>query len=263
MARSLGWPNLIMAHPQDSVTAVCLLQELHIKDSLWHLLMKPKADAAGKAIEKLSFCLFCMYLGSNDPSYINHIICGHYNVNYGCGKCLKEVFTTRQPLKNHMKVCEGLPKDAMDEASAGSTDHTPTTLDKKKHASKDPSPGSQLPPQSSQGSSQGSPNRSQNAKKKPASTPKKSDSGHREEECSFCHKHHGEDKSGEKSSVEKHSLKRSHKKSSKKSSKKSCKKSSKEKYHEKEKLNKKRQCNPNKTGKNKSSKKLTSTSRHW
>ena len=33
-AKSLGQPNLIMAHPQDSVMAVCLLQELHIKDSL-------------------------------------------------------------------------------------------------------------------------------------------------------------------------------------------------------------------------------------
>ena len=33
-ARSLGWPNLIMAHQQDSVMAICLLQELHIKDSL-------------------------------------------------------------------------------------------------------------------------------------------------------------------------------------------------------------------------------------
>ena len=33
-ARSLGWPNLIMAHPRDSVMAICLLQELHIKDSL-------------------------------------------------------------------------------------------------------------------------------------------------------------------------------------------------------------------------------------
>ena len=44
-ARALGQPNLIMAHWQDSVTAICLLQEVHIKDSLQHLLMEPKADA--------------------------------------------------------------------------------------------------------------------------------------------------------------------------------------------------------------------------
>ena len=197
-ARSLGQPNLIIAHWWDSVMAVCLLQELHKQDSHWHLLMEPKADAAGKAIKKLSFCPFCMYSGSNDPSYMSHIICSRYNAIYGCGKCLKEVFTTGQLLKNHMKVCKGLPKEAADEASVGSTDHTPATLDKK-HASKDPSPGLQLPPQSSQGS--------QCAKKKPALTPKKSDSGLREEECSSCHKHHSKDKSGEKSNVDKHSPK--------------------------------------------------------
>ena len=97
--------------------------------------MEPKVDAVGKAIKKLSFCPFCMYLGSNDPSYMNHIICGHYNMNYGCGKCLKEVFTIGQPLKNHMKVCKVLPKEAVNGASAGSGDHIPTTLEKKKHTS--------------------------------------------------------------------------------------------------------------------------------
>ena len=166
MARSLGQPNLIVAHPWDSVMAICLLQELHIKDSLQRLPMEPKADAAGKAVKKLSFCPFCMYLGSNDPSYMNHIICGHYNMNYGCRKCLKEVFTTGQPLKNHMKVCEGLAKEAANEASAGSMNHTPTMLEKK-CTSKDPSPGLWPPPQSSQGSLY----QSQHAKKKPTLTP--------------------------------------------------------------------------------------------
>ena len=159
-ARTLAWPNLIMAHLQDSVTAICLVQELHIKDSLWHLLMEPKADAAGKAIKKLSFCPFYMYSGSNDPSYMNHIICGHDNMNYGCGKCLNEVFTTGQPLKAHMKVCKGLHKEAVNKASAGDVDCTHFLLKKKKCTSKDPSPDLQLPPpKSSQESSQASPHR--------------------------------------------------------------------------------------------------------
>ena len=36
-ARALGWLNLIVVHSRDVVTTVCLLQELHIKDSLCHL----------------------------------------------------------------------------------------------------------------------------------------------------------------------------------------------------------------------------------
>ena len=167
MARSLGWPNLIVAHLQDSVMAICLLQELPIKNSLQCLLMEPKADAAGKAVKKLSFCLFCMYSGSIDPLYMNHIICGHYNVNYRCRKCLKEVITTGQPLNYHMKVCKSLPKEVANEASMGDMDHTPTTPEKK-CMSKDPSPRSwPPPPQSSQGSSQVSLCQSQHAKRSP------------------------------------------------------------------------------------------------
>ena len=246
-ARSLGWPNLIVAHPWDSVMAICLLQELHVKDSLSHLPMESKADAAGKAVKKLSFCLFCMYLGSNDPSYMNHIICDHYNMNYRCRKSLKEVFTTGQPLKNHMKVSKGLPREAVNGAFMGDADCTPTMPEKKKHTCKDLSPSLQLPPhQSSQGSFHVSPHRSQHAKKKPASTPKKSDSSHREEECSSFHKHCNEDKSCEKSSDDKHSPRKSHKKSSKKSSN--------EKHHKKEKPGKEKRHDHDKTGKDKSSK---------
>ena len=191
-ARSLGQLNLIVTHthPWDWVTAICLLQELHIKDSLQCLPMEPKEDTAGKAIKKLSFCSFCMYLGSNDPSYMNHIICGHYNANYECRRYLKEVFTIWHPLKYHMKVCKGLPKEAVNEASVGDVDHSHAIPEKKKHMSKDPSPDSwPPPPQSPQGSSQASLCQSQCAKKKPTLTPKKSDSSHREEECSSHHKH--------------------------------------------------------------------------
>ena len=140
----MGQQNLIMAHPR--VTAICLLQELHIKDSLQWLPMEPKADTAGKAVKKLSFCLFCRYSSSNDPSYMNHIICGHYNMSYGCRKCLKEVFITRQLLKTHMKVCKGLPKEALNEATVGNAECTHTKPEKKKCTTKDPSPNSWLPP---------------------------------------------------------------------------------------------------------------------
>ena len=90
--------------------AVCLLQELHSKDSLRYLPMEPKPDVCGKATKKLSFCPFCLYNGSNNLSYMNHIMCGHYHSNYSCGQGLKEVFTMGQQLKNHLKICMGFPK---------------------------------------------------------------------------------------------------------------------------------------------------------
>ena len=117
-AQALGCPNLVVAFAQDSTTAVCLLQELHSKDSLRCLPMELKPDAGGKAIKKLSFCPLCLYNGSNDLLYMNHIVYGHYNANYGCGQCLKEVFTMGQQLKNHLKICAGFPKANTPSSSA-------------------------------------------------------------------------------------------------------------------------------------------------
>ena len=145
-ARALGQPNLIIAHSQDTATTVCLLQELHIKDSLHRLSMETKVEVSSKSTRKLSFCPFCQYSGSNDQSYMNHIICGHYNANYGCGKCLNEVFITGQPLHKH-KTCKGLPKEAADKATTEDT----TSGRKKKSKSKDLPADLQPPSQSSQG----------------------------------------------------------------------------------------------------------------
>ena len=105
-AQALGHPNLLMAFARGSAMVVCLLQELHNKDSLKHMPLEPQSDADGKTVKKLSFCPFCFY---NGP-YMNHIVCRHYSAVYGCGKCLKEVFLLGQQLKMHLKVCMGFPK---------------------------------------------------------------------------------------------------------------------------------------------------------
>ena len=85
-AQALGHPNLLMAFTRDSATAVCLLQKLHNKGSLKHLPLEPKSDADGKMVKKLSSCQFCLYNGSNDILYMNHIVGRHYSAAYGCGK---------------------------------------------------------------------------------------------------------------------------------------------------------------------------------
>ena len=90
-AQEFFWLNLIVAHLQDAVTEVCLLRELHTNASLQHLKMETDAQAVGKMKRQLLFCPFCQYLSSNDWSYLNHIICMHYNVSYGCGKCHAKV----------------------------------------------------------------------------------------------------------------------------------------------------------------------------
>ena len=47
--------------------------------------------------------------GGNDLSYLNHIIITHYNMSYGCGRCLKHAFVSSLALHTHKKVCLGFP----------------------------------------------------------------------------------------------------------------------------------------------------------
>ena len=155
-----------MAHSQDAATTICLLQELHVKDSLHHLPMETKAEVGSKSTRKLSFCPFCQYSWSNNQSYMNYIICGHYHTNYGCSKCLNKVFITGQPLCKHMKTCKGLPKEAMDKAIAEDTDGAASGK-KKKSKSKDLPADLQPPSQSSQEDTQVSLYGSQDTKEKP------------------------------------------------------------------------------------------------
>ena len=111
--------------------------------------------------QKLLFCPFCQYSGSNDPSYLNHIVCAYYNVNYGCGKCLDEVFITGQQLSNHMKGCKGLVTDEAEKPTSSHMKGAPSSLcskKKKKHKTKSQLSDSQqdsqtLPPTSSKVSS--------------------------------------------------------------------------------------------------------------
>ena len=141
--------------------------------------METDAEASVKTNQKLSFCPFCQYSGSSDLSYFNHIVCAHYNVSYGYGKCLKEVFPTGQRLTAHMKHCKGLKKEVTKDKPA--TNHakgasSSSNSGKKKHKTKSPQPDSQtLPPTSSQVSSRASPCHSGRDKPKTAATtPKKS-----------------------------------------------------------------------------------------
>ena len=103
----------MVALSQDAVTAIALLCELHHHISLQWLKMQMDKEAGDQPSQRLSFCPFCQYSGSNDQSYINHIMCMHYCVNYGCGKCLDVVFSSGQRLSKHIKKCKGL---VMDEA---------------------------------------------------------------------------------------------------------------------------------------------------
>ena len=67
-------------------------------------LAKPK-DGHGA---RMSCCPFCAYTVQNDPAYLNHIVCAHYDASFGCGSCLSAITSSVQQMKAHIKECSGL-----------------------------------------------------------------------------------------------------------------------------------------------------------
>ena len=126
--------------------------------------------------------------GGNNLSYLNHIIIAHYNVSYGCGKCLKQAFILSSALHNHKKVCIGFvakksatgsdSKPSSEGGGDGSHSNSTRATPKKRD--------SKAPAVDSQGSSA-----------PPASQTSPRCSG---QETSHCHKSHknSKDSSGEK-----------------------------------------------------------------
>ena len=101
LAWSISHPYMILVHSANCMTAMSMLQELHMAACLRHL----QVDLHDKSV-KMSFCPFCMYMGTNNLSYLNHIIVVHYNASYGCEKCWNQAFVSSSALHNH-KVCLG------------------------------------------------------------------------------------------------------------------------------------------------------------
>ena len=67
-------PNLLVVQSQDAVSGLSVSRTPHqCQPSMPK--METDAETGDKSKRKLSFCLFCQYLGSNDQSYLNHIIC--------------------------------------------------------------------------------------------------------------------------------------------------------------------------------------------
>ena len=128
--RRQGHPLLIMAIAEEVVTSHGLLSELHMPGALQCLPMKCQDDPVDQPRVKTSFCSFCSYHCHNDSTFLNHIMSVHYDVGYGCSKCVEEVFITSQSFKVHFKECDGLSHDSTD--TGGSPHCSPCRLVKDK-----------------------------------------------------------------------------------------------------------------------------------
>ena len=104
---------VIVVFQGGTVTPLGLLQELHTRSALVRIPICLPGETKDEHRPCVSCCPFCAYTIQNDPAYLNHIICAHNDVSFGCGACLSAVTSSGQQMKNHIKECSGLAPPPM------------------------------------------------------------------------------------------------------------------------------------------------------
>ena len=85
-----------------------LLQELHTRSALVCIPIHLPGEGKDRHSPRVSCCPFCAYTIQNDPAYLNHIVCVHYDASFTCGACLSAITSSGQQMKTHIKECSGL-----------------------------------------------------------------------------------------------------------------------------------------------------------
>ena len=108
LASTMPRQYVLMVFRGGTVTALGLLQELHTRNALVQIHIYQSGDTKDGHSARMSCCPFCAYTVQNDPAYLNHIVCVHYDASFGCGSCLSAVTSSVQKMKEHIKECPGL-----------------------------------------------------------------------------------------------------------------------------------------------------------
>ena len=104
---------IIVVFQGGTVTPLGLLQELHTHSALARIPIYRSEETKDGHKPHMLCCPFCTYTIQNDPAYLNHIVCTHYNANFACGTCLSAVTSSGQQMKKHLKECSGLASAPM------------------------------------------------------------------------------------------------------------------------------------------------------
>lgn len=104
--KNLGQDYIIVVFEGGNITPLGLLLDLHSRFSLSRISIATCGEEEPKPC--VSCCPLCMYVVKNDPSFLNHIVIGHYWCNYACGRCLDFVAMSAQQLKRHIPLCKGI-----------------------------------------------------------------------------------------------------------------------------------------------------------
>ena len=116
---------IIVVFSGGTVTPLGLLQELHMRSTLIRIPIYLSGESKDGHGPHVSCCPFCMYTIQNDPAYLNHIVCVHYEVSFACAACLSAITSSGQQMKAHIKECSRLAPPPMASQESVPSGHSP------------------------------------------------------------------------------------------------------------------------------------------
>ena len=105
IAKRVRWQLTVIVFEGESVSPVCLLQELHSHLTLSRIAIHTPQEAKVGVRNHMYCCPICTYVVKNNIVFLDHIIVGHYWGSFSCGKCLAFVAATAQQMKRHIAGC--------------------------------------------------------------------------------------------------------------------------------------------------------------
>ena len=78
IAKRVGWLLTVIVFEGESVTPMCLLQELHSRLTLSRIAIHTPEEAKVGVKNRMYCCPICTYMVKNGLTFLNHLIVGHY-----------------------------------------------------------------------------------------------------------------------------------------------------------------------------------------
>ena len=104
VAKRVGWQLMVAVFNGESVSAICLLGELHSRLALLQIAIHMPGEADVGVLNCVYCCPICAYVVKNNTALLDHIIVGHYWGSFSCGRCLVFAAATAERMRRHIVV---------------------------------------------------------------------------------------------------------------------------------------------------------------
>ena len=111
IAKRVGWQLTVVVLDGESVSLMCLLEELHSCVALSWIAIHTPEEAEVGLWNHMYCCPICAYIVKNEITLLDHIIVGHYWGSFSCGRCLAFAVATTAQMRRHIAGCRQSPME--------------------------------------------------------------------------------------------------------------------------------------------------------